>query len=343
MVRHKANHKHEPTPPPGGRETKTKGKYVNTRSQKNGDGREPVERLCLPPERAARRFIGAMLQFCPNLEIAALHNPQTQAERMEKLGSVMAGDGDAAVAALLRLARGANTRGNANILARPDPAAPHPWIFIDDLPLSLGVALAEEIAALVIETSAGNCQVRLLSSIRLDLECRQAAQEIICIRFGADPGSIAGDKWGRLPGFTQRKPGKAGQWTNLRVDSTQDREPVGVEHIIELAAGQKMNETVQAQASFSPPRGGVGSLLLPGPRGPLLRGGAREGGEGGYRNEFAFACHSLRAGVQPAAVASKVAANALSRGKRRTPEAARLYAEKLVSAAQSRLRDAPHA
>ena len=316
---------------------------MDTQPNEADDGqREPVEWLRLPPEAAARRFIGVMLRFCDSVEIAALHNPQTTAERMERLGSVEASDGDAVVADLLRLARGANARGNANILVRPDPAVHHPWLLVDDLPLTLGIEFAEQMAALVVETSSGNCQVRLLTSIPLDAEGRHAAQEIICERFGSDPGSTAGDKWGRLPGFTQRKPGKAGQWTNLKADSTQDRGPVGVEHIIKLGESQIQQEHIEANeaafASFSPPRGGVGSLVLPASGMHPSLGTARQGGEGGYRNEFAFACHSLRAGLPPSAVASKVAANALARGKRRTPDAARLYAEKLVAAAQSRLR-----
>ena len=70
-------------------------------------------------------------------------------------------------------------------------------------------------------------------------------------------------------------------------------------------------------------------------------GGARpQGGRSGTdrsANHFAFACHALRRGMDPAGVARKVAERALVDGKRDTEAAAMAYALGVVAAAQARL------
>ena len=64
---------------------------------------------------------------------------------------------------------------------------------------------------------------------------------------------------------------------------------------------------------------------------------AADGG-GGYVEEFAFACHALRAAVAFDDVVERVAVHALARGKRTSAESARRYAQGVVRAALTQLR-----
>jgi hypothetical protein len=63
----------------------------------------------------------------------------------------------------------------------------------------------------------------------------------------------------------------------------------------------------------------------------------RSDGSDESAREFAYAIHALRAGTASERVVERVAAHALQRGKRRTLEACRLYAERTVRAAKQRL------
>jgi hypothetical protein len=62
-----------------------------------------------------------------------------------------------------------------------------------------------------------------------------------------------------------------------------------------------------------------------------------EDGGGGYVEEFAFACHALRASVAFDEVVERVASHAIERGKRPSAESARQYAESVVRAALEQL------
>ncbi len=109
-----------------------------------------------------------------------------------------------------------NTKNNANIWVRPEPESAHPWLFIDDVPKGMAKKIANNYQCIVVETSPNNCQIRLVSNCDLSKEQRTDVQRSLVKLLGAsaDSGSIAGCKWGRLPGFRNKKPGKNG-WTNL--------------------------------------------------------------------------------------------------------------------------------
>lgn len=112
-----------------------------------------------------------------------------------------------------------NANNLANIWVRPNPEIDHPWLLLDDLPLAVANKLAGKYQCLVVETSKANCQVRLLANINLSREQRKIVQqELVKILsskdINADYGSTAGCKWGRLPGFRNRKPNRDA-WTNL--------------------------------------------------------------------------------------------------------------------------------
>lgn len=112
-----------------------------------------------------------------------------------------------------------NAKNNANIWIRPQPEINHPWLLLDDLPIIEARKLACKYQCVVVETSIGNCQVRILANTKLSREQRKLVQvELVksYIRRGinADAGSTAGSKWSRLPGFRNRKPNRD-CWTNL--------------------------------------------------------------------------------------------------------------------------------
>ena len=113
-------------------------------------------------------------------------------------------------AGLLAWAGWQQVHEHAQILVRPAPEAPHPWLLADDIPTAAALAFAARRAALVIETSPGNCQLRVLADRPLSLLDRTTAQRALRAHLAGDPGSIAGDKWGRLAGFKNQKPGRDG-------------------------------------------------------------------------------------------------------------------------------------
>ncbi len=236
----------------------------------------------------------------------------------------------AADAPCLPYLRRANASAQANIWVRPDPAAAHPWLFLDDVPLRLACRIADKYASVVVETSAGNAQIRLLASRALTGPQRGEVQRELRTLLGAraDAGSTAGDKWGRLAGFRNRKPG-VDFWTNLVVDTASD------------ATAPRLDPTPHLDRSaLDSSRPEQGSVVGLGSAPSRTAGPQRVAadGRGGYIEEFAFACHALRAAVAFDDVVERVAVHALARGKRTSAESARRYVQGVVRAALAQLR-----
>ena len=102
--------------------------------------------------------------------------------------------------------RAKNTEGAA-IYIRPH--GEHPYSLIDDLNFA-GVRrlTAEGFApAIVVETSPGNLQAWLHHGETLDKRTSTAAARALAEKFGGDPGAADWRHFGRLAGFTNRKPG----------------------------------------------------------------------------------------------------------------------------------------
>ena len=203
-----------------------------------------------------------------------------------------------------------NAQGEA-IWCRPAPDA-HPWLFLDDLDPAKARGIAAKYAAVVVQTSPNNAQVWLLAARPLDCDQRKTVNLALARLVGADPGAVTEPRWGRCPGFRSGKSGRP--WTNL-LAATPD--------------GLRFDPSPHLS-----------------PLSPLARGGrvvspsARAGGSESPNEsarEFAYAIHALRAGTASERVVERVAAHALQRGKRGTPEACRAYAERTVSAAKQRL------
>lgn len=329
---------------------------------------EPVNTALLPAWAKGRRPMGqavhTLLRIAERLpprcaiEIGALHTPKQPGERFETLArlSIEADTFDANMQNALRLARGANAPGNrapGNILWRPDPAAAHPFLLVDDLPLNRALDLALNVAALVIQTSVLsdgtlNCQMRLLADRPLPPAERPAAQQRLTQRLDSDPSSTAGDKWSRLPGFQSRKLAAWGQWTNLLLDSLDTRPPMPSQAILSLPAlsppwGGGTSDPLDSleglgSASSRAPEPPSRSLSLTGRK--SMADYAREAlaqplppavaGQTGWRQEYANACQAVRAGLDADEIVDMLSCRALERS---TEAAARKYAQSVLAVA----------
>lgn len=293
------------------------------------------------PAQQAVAMLVSLLEYAPgvSLQIGALHRPATPEEQLEFIGVVRQTEDSDTIRELLRRCRGANVNPTrpANVLVRPDPAAAHPWLLIDDLPLDRALALRHAYACIVVETSCGNAQVRLLADRPLSYDERTAAQRVLQSRLQGDSGSIAGDKWGRLPGFTNRKADKFGQWTNLLKDSSRCRPPISADALLSLTLVSTLAHQ-GGRTSHLHSRPVAGKTKADWAREALSRPlpDASEGAAG-YRQEFADCCQALRAGLPHHEIVAAIAARALERGKRRNERQALRYAVNVLRAAHRAL------
>lgn len=166
---------------------------------------------------AAQQHINALLRHCPSLTVMALFAPGEPGRRMQKLGGVQPGS-DASE--ILQSAAQANMQG-ANIVVQLCDEVAHPWLFVDDVQLDLALAYSRRWAALVIETSTDNAQLRILAGRPIASgEQRLELQRVLMQVLGGDPASTSSTKPGRLAGFPNRKSGKDGMPTLMHADTT---------------------------------------------------------------------------------------------------------------------------
>jgi len=146
-------------------------------------------------DREVRQQLDAM--GCARVDLGALH----QSGYM----TLAANYRTRLIRSALRWLRHANARG-ANIFVRP--AGIHQLSLIDDLT----AAAIEEMKrtgfgpAVVVETSPRNFQVWLRHGRTLDQRMGTRAAQELARRFGGDPSGAAWRHFGRLAGFTNRKP-----------------------------------------------------------------------------------------------------------------------------------------
>lgn len=286
----------------------------------------------MPPARQALTMIAALRYQLPAgaaLQLGLLpHVGRDNQGQMQTLVLLPGEDSERH----LRQARGAQMRADAQVYVRPDPTQPHPWLFVDDLPQAAAAALARQKACLVVRTSPGNCQVRLLADRPLTAEERTACQRALVQRLGGDPGSVAGDKWGRLAGFTNRKPDKLGHWTELLADSSAAMTPAMTAVLLGVAIGAgpvspPVGGPYSAPASGRPAsaRGGLGFAADPAARGWTDR----------HVASFTFACRSLaRDRLSDDEIIQRMGGWLLRHGKRPTEAGALKLARAIFAAAQ---------
>lgn len=100
-----------------------------------------------------------------------------------------------------------NARGE-DVYIRPWPETPHSLILLDDVTPDIIAALTASgyAPACEIETSPGNYQAWVNLGEPMSREARTEAARLLQRRFGGDPASADGLHYGRLAGFTNRKP-----------------------------------------------------------------------------------------------------------------------------------------
>lgn len=115
--------------------------------------------------------------------------------------------------------RAQNAAGH-DVYFRPHRHMSWPVVFLDDLPPPLAIRIAAKYPAAVIETSPGSCHLWLVTNRPLTEVQRTGLQKDLVARLAgaADPASVSGSHWGRLPGFRNHKPSRR-CWVNPRVYS----------------------------------------------------------------------------------------------------------------------------
>ena len=206
---------------------------------------------------------------------------------------------------LLPWARARNAAG-LNIWVRPASLLPeHPYLMLDDLSRERAAAILQKYAGAVVETSPGNTQAWLRCSRPMDREQRQNVLRRLVAIVGSDSGAISEPRWGRLPGFQQRKPGKSG-WTNLlNISAKPPFDP---------APYLDQEPSVVASLPAARAAGVVPSYLS---------------GEDQSRREFGVACKMIREGVAPALIVAHIQAMVDASGRRKSRD----YAKRTVAAA----------
>jgi hypothetical protein len=261
------------------------------------------------PAAQAAAFVDWMLSHVSLIDLAsAYYDDDGHVQRVLKAKRTVENMSD--FATVVPWLKAQNARQPANIWIRPaDTLDAHPIIMLDDLPPARAQAICRKYAGAVVETSPGNCQVWIVCSLALTREQRQDVARSLCRLVGSDPGAISEPRWGRLPGFKQRKPGKTG-WTNL----------------LTVSAGPALDPTPHlvspAPAAAARPGGGGGSFT------------ARSSTDDMSKREFVYACNALRAGVDPSVVQQRISAHVAETGRKKSPS----YSASVVTAALARLR-----
>jgi hypothetical protein len=214
---------------------------------------------------------------------------------------------DQALATLpLTWARAHNAH-KAEVYVRPARGYRWPLLFLDDLPEPAASAVARKYAALVVCTSpAGGCHVWLRASMSLDEDQRRQAQRYLARRIGADRASISGEHLGRLAGFKNWK--RDGVWVNLLQASSQrpwEPRPALLESTPPTTRRRRSDpndrQTSPHRVTDTSPSGA----------------------------DWAFTCHLLEAGCDPALVLARLVQSAQPR---RGPDTQR-YANRTIKRA----------
>lgn len=96
--------------------------------------------------------------------------------------------------------RAENCKGN-NIYMRPLPEITGYFLLVDDLAPEQLMEHREMPGRMIVETSPANYQVWIRTSNYLSDESKKN----ILLQLGSDPGAAPAKRWGRAPGFTNRK------------------------------------------------------------------------------------------------------------------------------------------
>ena len=275
------------------------------------------------PQQQTERFIDWMLGQLGDAgkldTAAATYNPAGKVEKVRHARRQISTPADRE--AVLPFLRGRNSEPLTNIWVRPSAGLEaHPLVMLDDLPIPRALAVCRKYGGAAVQTSHESrgkpalAQAWIVLARPLDREARQTVAAALCRLIGSDPDAVSEPRWGRLPGFRQRKPGKTG-WTNLL--SVSSAGPA-------LDPAPYLAERPLPKPPSLPPTGAGGPSPLP---------HGTKTGRDESKAEFLFALCSLRAGVSIEETAVRISARALDRGKRPTKAQADRYGLDTATAA----------
>lgn len=215
-----------------------------------------------------------------------------------------------------------NMAGN-NIYFRParysldGSNADHPCVLLDDLTPETARKVVKKYRSIIAETSTNNFQAWIITNRPLAEDERHQAQAALAGLVSADPGSTSGEHFGRIPGYKNQKPGRAGFWIKVQ--------------------GMNVDGPALDVSKWLTPKG---RGVEPSPQGGRVPSTACTGSGTSDESaaEYRFALARLAAGGAVEAITENIAARALERGKRRTKGGAYMYALKTVTAAAKALR-----
>jgi len=126
---------------------------------------------------------------------------------------------------LLKWCRFKNMRGS-DIYIRPHRHKDQPILFLDDLDIKSSTKVSQKYTSLVVQTSANNTQMWIVTDHALNQANRLRAQRYISNLGYSDKGSISGEHLGRLCGVKSQK---RNCWVNLIIDSSKRKYPPKLE------------------------------------------------------------------------------------------------------------------
>jgi hypothetical protein len=149
----------------------------------------------------------------------------------------------------LSLARAANCQ-RSDIFIRPARGLPWPYLFLDDLALPVAYRLIAAHAGIAVHTSpAGGCQAWIALTVPIQEHQRTIFQRILAAQLHADPASISGDHYGRLPGLRNWK--RLGVWVTLRASNLR-ASALDPASLIEQASGGQTPPAIRTSQSTVP-------------------------------------------------------------------------------------------
>ncbi|MCX7693467.1 MAG: RepB family DNA primase [Tepidimonas taiwanensis] len=259
-------------------------------------------------ENEMKTQIEFMLLSCGILEFAAAEYDQKSGRVSRVFEARKAVDRPEDFGALEGWLKHKNAHG-CNIWVRPKSYS-HPAIMLDDLTPSFAEKIAKKYKSIAIQTSADSAQAWIICNRALSREERQEIARALCGICGSDPGAVSEPRWGRLAGFRQKKPGKAGFLTRVIAVSSENAQ--FFDHAPYLLAVKNFNP--------SPRPSGAG----------VVRG---KSAIDFSRKEFGFAYHALRKGWSDEVIARAIEENISKTGRRKS----RHYIERTIVVAKTAL------
>jgi hypothetical protein len=210
------------------------------------------------------------------------------------------------------------------------PKGEHPYSLVDDLSADAVRRMGKEgfTPAIAVETSPCNFQAWLNHGEVLDRRTSTQVARALAERFGGDPGAADWRHFGRLAGFTNRKPayaGPGGLFPFVRIVGFEPRVyPMASKFVAEIRRAKTEQITESRVASA---RAHGGSLSI-----DDFRADPRYGGDGN-RIDLAYALYALSHGETDEAVAAAIRTRDLAKKGSDVRQAA--YVDRTIEKARS--------